>query len=441
MIEINAANSQAAQSLTVPQCRSQGSHTIFLHRVKLFSLFGFEVYVDVSWLLLAVLITWTLAVSVFPFLTPGLEAASYWAMGGFAAIGLLISIVFHETAHSLVARHYDIPIRGITLFIFGGVAEMTGEPRRPRDELLMAAAGPAASLLLAAIFYALLIAVTALASPAAVTGVVWYLALINFVLAIFNLIPAFPLDGGRIFRAALWSWRGDLIWATRIAAGAGNLFGALLIVLGLIAILQGYFIDGMWRFLIGMFLRGAASASYGEALARKELGEIPVGRIMTRDPITVPSDMSVQAFIDDYVYRYHHRWFPVVDDGTVIGSASMQQAASVDRALWPAVPLGQVMRPLSPDDVVAPDTDAFATLTQMRRSGQSRLMVLYHGSLIGMVSTRNLLDALSIERDLHSYKSPPKRSSSPNLLAHGAKDFPTLNFDRHDPGSQSLRRS
>lgn len=360
------------------------------------------------------LIAWTLAGSVFPFLTPGLTAASYWVMAGFATAGLMISIVLHETAHALVARHYDLPIRGITLFIFGGVAEMTAEPNRPRDELLMAAAGPAASLLLAAICYALLLCATAWESPVAVAGVLWYLALINFILALFNLVPAFPLDGGRIFRAALWSWRGDLVWATRIAAGAGNLFGALLIVLGLVEVLQGDFVNGMWRFLIGMFLRGAASASYGEALARKVLADIPAGRIMTPDPITVPSGASVQAFIDDYVYRYHHRWFPVVDDGTVVGSVAMQQAASVDRALWPTVPLARIMRPLSPDDVVGPDTDAFTTLTQMRRTGQSRLMVLHHGRLSGMVSARDLLDALSIEQELRPYKSPPTRSPRTN---------------------------
>ena len=331
---------QRHQRRSFPQRRSvlHGSRTIFLHRARLFSLFGFEVSVDASWLLLAVLIAWTLAGSVFPGVTPGLTPAHYWVMGGFAAAGLFMSIVFHETAHSLVARHYGLPIRGITLFIFGGVAEMTAEPNRPRDELLMAAAGPAASLLLAAICYALLVGVAAWRAPAAVVGVLWYLALINFILALFNLVPAFPLDGGRIFRAALWSWRGDLIWATRIAAGAGNLFGVFLIVLGLIGVLQGDFVGGIWRFLIGMFLRGAASASYSDTLARRLLADTPVARIMNPDPITVPSDVSVQAFIDDYVYRHHHRWFPVVDDGTVVGSVTMQQAASMDRALWPAVP-------------------------------------------------------------------------------------------------------
>ena len=310
---------QRHQRRSFPQRRSvlHGSRAIFLHRARLFSLFGFEVSVDASWLLLAGTDSWTLAGSVFPGVTPGLTPAHYWVMGGFAAAGLFMSIVFHETAHSLVARHYGLPIRGITLFIFGGVAEMTAEPNRPRDELLMAAAGPAASLLLSAICYVLLFGVVAWNGPAAVVGVLWYLALINFILALFNLVPAFPLDGGRIFRAALWSWRGDLIWATRIAAGAGNLFGVFLIVLGLIGVLQGDFVGGIWRFLIGMFLRGAASTSYSDTLSRRLLADIPIARIMNPDPITVPSDVSVQAFIDDYVYRHHHRWFPVVDDGTV----------------------------------------------------------------------------------------------------------------------------
>jgi Zn-dependent protease len=390
----------------------RGSRTIFLHRARLFSLFGFEVSVDASWLLLAVLIAWTLAGSVFPGITPGLTSAHYWVMAGLATAGLLMSIIFHEMAHSIVARHYGLPIRGITLFIFGGVAEMTAEPNRPRDELLMAAAGPAASLLLAAMCYALLVGVAAWGAPA-VAGVVWYLALINFVLALFNLVPAFPLDGGRILRAALWSWRGDLVWATRIAAGAGNLFGIFLIVFGLIGVLQGDFIGGIWRFLIGMFLRGAASASFSETLARRLLADIPVARIMNSDPITVPSDVSVQAFIDDYVYRHHHRWFPVVDDGTVVGSVTMQQAASMDGALWPAVPIGQIMRLLSPEDVVGPNTDAFATLMQMRRAGLSRLMVLHHGRLFGMVSSRDLLDILSLEQELHRYRSPPTNQLAP----------------------------
>ena len=381
--------------------RRPRSAAIFFHRIRLFSLFGFEVDIDASWLLLAVLIVWTLAGSVFPSLTPQRTAATYWIMAVAATTGLFMSIVFHEMAHSLVARHYGLPIRGITLFIFGGVAEMTAEPSRPKHELLMAAAGPAASLLMAAICYALVFGVAVSDGPVPVAGVLWYLAFLNAILAVFNLVPAFPLDGGRMFRAALWSWRGDLVWATRIAAGAGSLFGIFLIVLGLVGVLQGDFIGGIWRFLIGMFLRGAASASLSETLSRKLLAGIPVVRIMNPDPITVPSDMSIQEFIDSYVYRYHHRWFPVVDDGVVVGSIAMEHVGAVNRELWTATQIGQVMRRPASDDFVAPDADAFSVLTQMRRSGQSRLMVLRHGRLSGMISSRDLLDVLSLEQELH----------------------------------------
>jgi Zn-dependent protease len=383
------------------------------YRFRLFSLFGFEVSMDASWLLLAVLITWTLAVSVFPDLTPGMTTGTYWSMGVLATIGLLFSIVFHETAHSLVARHYGMPIRGITLFIFGGVAEMTAEPSRPLDELLMAAAGPASSLVLAVVLYVLFAGAVGWNGAAAIAGVLWYLALINFVLALFNLVPAFPLDGGRMFRAALWWWRGDLDWATRIAAGAGSLFGALLIVLGVIGVLQGDFIGGMWRFLIGMFLRGAASASYGDTLARRLLSDIPVTRIMNPEAITVAPALSVRSFIDDYVYRFHHRWFPVVEDGLVVGAVTTQQAAAVDRSLWDMTTVGRIMRPLSRDDTVTPETNAFAALTQMRRSGQSRLMVLRQGVLLGILSSRDLLQVLSFEQEVRQRASGSGRKLLP----------------------------
>lgn len=374
---------------------------MFLYRVKLLSLFGFDVYVDASWLLLAALISWTLAGSVFPDFVPGLTTGTYWAMGILATIGLFFSIVFHEMAHALVARQYGMPIRGITLFIFGGVAEMTAEPSRPRDEFLMAAAGPASSLVLAVILYVLFRAVAAGDNAPAVAGVLSYLALLNLVLAVFNLLPAFPLDGGRMFRAVLWWWRDDYDWATRVAAGAGSLFGTLLIVLGLINVLQGDFVGGMWRFLIGMFLRGAASASYGDTLARRVLTRIPVTQVMNPDPITVAPGVSVQALIDDYVYRYHHRWFPVVDGGTVLGTVATQQAAAVDRTLWSTSPVRRIMRPLSPDDTVTSDTNAFVALAQMRRTGHSRLMVLSHGALAGILSSRDLLEVLSLEQELH----------------------------------------
>src|ERR1700738_3310599 len=177
---------------------------MFFYRVRLFSLFGFDVYVDASWLLLAVLITWSLAVGIFPDIVPGLSSATYWSMAVVATVGLLFSIVFHEMSHAMVARRFEMPIRGITLFIFGGVAEMHNEPTSAGREFLMALAGPVASAVLGFLLFLLFGMAAGLPGPPAVAGVLWYLSYLNWTLAIFNLVHAFPLDGGRILRAALW---------------------------------------------------------------------------------------------------------------------------------------------------------------------------------------------------------------------------------------------
>lgn len=195
---------------------------MFSHRIKLFALFGFQVWIDASWLLIGALIAWTLAGVVFPAAVSGLATTTYWWMAIAATIGLLFSIVFHETAHSLVARRYGIEIRGIMLFIFGGVAQMPAEPASARAEFLMALAGPVASLILSIALFGLAGVIGSLDGPQTITAIVSYLGSLNVMLGLFNLIPAFPLDGGRMLRAALWGWRHDITWATRIAAAAGN---------------------------------------------------------------------------------------------------------------------------------------------------------------------------------------------------------------------------
>lgn len=375
---------------------------MFSHRVTLFRLFGIDVKLDASWLLLALLVTWTLADGVFPQLTPDLRRQTYWWMAIVGAAGLFASIVFHELAHALVARRFGISIRGITLFIFGGVAEMDGEPKSARGELLMAAAGPLASLGLAAVMVAL---AASLGRTGAAGGVAWYLAIINAVVAVFNLIPAFPLDGGRILRAALWAWRGDIMAATRIAANAGNLFGLLLIVLGAIEIVSGNFIGGMWRFLIGMFLRGAAQSSYRQALAERSFSGVSVAQVMTRDPIAVTPDLSVADFVE-HVYRFHHRVFPVVRHGALVGQVGTQQAAAVDRRLWPSTSVSEIALACRDEEVIDPGLDAMAALTRMQRSGLSRFFVVDGGRLVGVLSLRDLLELLSTKSDLEGGAIP-----------------------------------
>ncbi|HXZ01847.1 MAG TPA: site-2 protease family protein [Stellaceae bacterium] len=379
---------------------------MFGRRVKLVTLFGFEVKIDASWLLLAVLVVWTLAAGVFPVLTPGLARESYWWMAVAGAAGLFASVIFHEMAHALVARRYGIPIRGITLFIFGGVAEMDGEPETARSEFLMALAGPAASLALA-------LALLFLAGwgretmPPAESGILRYLGIINGALALFNLIPAFPLDGGRMLRAVLWQRRGDIVEATRIAAGAGNFFGIALIALGVLGVVSGDFVGGMWRFLIGMFLRGAAEASYQQTVTQRTPSGITVSQVMTPMPIAVAPELSVAEFIDDYVYRWHHRIFPVERQGLLVGQMGTQEAAALDRALWPTTPVNHVMQPCPPDQIIDPGADANVALTRMRRTGATRLFVVEEGRLRGVVTLRDMLEMMSTRMELDGARLAP----------------------------------
>ena len=212
---------------------------MFGKRFVLFEILGFKVQIDGSWLFLAVLVTWSLATGVFPVWYEGLSPATYWWMAVAGVIGLVFSLIFHELSHSLVARRFGLPIRGITLFIFGGVAEMEEEPASGKVEFLMAVAGPVSSCVLAVGFYVLAVIGLAQGLPDPVLGILDYLALINGMLAAFNLLPAFPLDGGRMLRAALWYYKGDLREATRLASRSGEIFGIVLMALGAVVTSAG----------------------------------------------------------------------------------------------------------------------------------------------------------------------------------------------------------
>ena len=393
---------------------------MFTHRFRLFALFGFQVWIDASWFLIGTLITWTLAGAVFPAALPGLATPTYWWMGVAATIGLLFSIVFHETAHSLVARRYGIDIQGITLFVFGGVAQMAGEPTSARAEFLMALAGPVSSLLLSAALLLLSGLIGELHGPQTIVAVAWYLGSLNAMLGIFNLAPAFPLDGGRMLRAALWGWRQDIGWATRIASRAGDLFGLLLIVLGVLEVLRGNLIGGVWQFLIGMFLRAAAAASYQQTITQGLLADVSVAQVMTPDPVTIPPDLPVARFIDDYVYRYHHREFPVARDGRLLGKIGTAQVAALDRSLWPHTEVAAAAVACTPADTVSPETGVLAAIAQMSGSGRGRLFVVRDGRLIGVISQRDLIELLSAKLELSG-----GRTASPSAPRRWA--------DRHVP--------
>jgi Zn-dependent protease/predicted transcriptional regulator len=373
---------------------------MFGRSIPLFRLAGFQVGVDWSWLILAVLITWTLSVGVFPYYYPDLAPAMYWSMGVIAALGLFASIILHELGHALVARRHGLPIRRITLFIFGGVAEMEAEPERPAVEFWVAIAGPIASFLVGLVCWLLLQGAAAAGAGVPVVGVLAYLASINIILAVFNLVPAFPLDGGRILRSALWAWKGSLRWATRISSAIGGGFGIALILLGVYRVVIGDFIGGMWWFLIGLFVRFAAQASYQQVLMRESLRGVPVRRIMTADPVAAPPTVSVAELIDDYVYRHHHTMFPVVEDGRLVGCVSMHDIKRLPRERWSSTPVSAIMQPCSAATAIDPDMDAMEVLSLMSRTKNTRLLVTDGERLVGVVTLRDLLAFLSVKLDL-----------------------------------------
>ncbi|MEJ2068028.1 MAG: site-2 protease family protein [Deltaproteobacteria bacterium] len=373
---------------------------MFGKRIKLFKIFGFEVGIDLSWIILAFLIAWSLSVGLFPFQFKGLSTETYWLMGIIGAVGLFLSIIFHELSHSLVARRYGMPMKGITLFIFGGVAEMSDEPTSPKAEFMMAVVGPISSIAIGLICYGIYTLGKQGGWPQPITGVVGYLAMINGLLAGFNLIPAFPLDGGRLLRSILWGIKGNIRWATRVASSIGSGFGILLIVLAVFQLFRGNFIGAMWWFLIGMFLRGAAKSSYQQLMVRDALQGEPVSRFMSDDPVTVSPSLSVKDLIEDYIYRYHFKMFPVVDDGTLVGCVSTKEVKDIRREQWGQKMIGELAADCSIDNTVAPDTDAVKALALMNRTGVSRLMVTEGDRLVGVITLKDLLKFLSLRMEL-----------------------------------------
>jgi Zn-dependent protease len=375
---------------------------MFGKRFRLFKLLGFQVQLDVSWLIIAVLVTWTLAVGVFPHRFPGLTPVTYWIMGAAGACGLFASIVFHEFAHSLVARQFGIEMSGITLFVFGGVAEMKEEPRSPKAEFFMAIAGPLSSVVLVAAFWALAQWGQACGWPPQVYGVLGYLGWINAILVVFNLVPAFPLDGGRVARSVIWNWNKNFRAATRIVTAIGSGFGLLLTGLGILGFVLGNFIGGIWWFMIGLFLRNAAQMSYQDVLMREALTGEPVRRFMTADLVTVSPSTSVQELVNDYIYRYHHKLYPVVSDGDLLGCVTLSQVKQIPKQEWATSRVSELVRQCDNGNTIDASADAIDALSRMSKEQVSRLMVVKDDKLVGMVSLKDLLKFLSLKMELET---------------------------------------
>ena len=384
---------------------------MFGARWRLFRLLGIPIYLDITWLIILVLLTGSLYAQ-FSHELSGLTYAEYIGLALVTAVAFFACIVLHELGHAVVARATGLPIRGITLFIFGGVAVLSVEPKSAGGEFLMAITGPAVSAVLGGLFL-LLYAVGANAGwPEPPLVVFKYLGSINLILLAFNMIPAFPLDGGRVLRSILWAITGKVRKATYWASLLGRGFAYLFIAFGVFEIffVSGGLLSGIWLAVIGLFLNNAAKASYQQVLLKQALGGEPVRRFMNPQPIVVPAEADLRDFVENYVYRYHRKAFPVGAEGRLDGYVSTQALSDIPRGEWETRTVGDVMerdlKPLS----VRPDADALKALSKMQRTGLSRLLVVEDGRLVGIVSLKDLLRflqlKLELEGDEHGDQAP-----------------------------------
>jgi Zn-dependent protease len=370
---------------------------MFASSFLLLRLFGIEIRINPGWAVIATLVAWSLAQGTFPELYAGLDTQSYWAMALAAVVGLGVSIIIHELAHSLVAARFGTPVSSITLFMFGGVAALEQEPRAPIPELLMALAGPAMSLVLSGLFFGASIAVGGIDQLPVLAGVLHYLALLNLVLAIFNLVPAFPMDGGRALRATIWAATGDIRKATMRASQVGKYIGTGFMLAGLLAVLTGNLLAGIWWVLIGGFIRASAIGAFLNARIETVLDGLPVARFMTLAPDTVSSDLTLADFVENHLYKFGHDMFPVLTAGKPVGTIGLGEVRLIPPDAWPKTLTGNVMTPLTPLRIISADEPAMNALIQMQKNGLNRLLVTDHETLLGVIVLKDLMDLLSMK--------------------------------------------
>jgi Zn-dependent protease len=362
-------------------------------------LFGIPLYIDASWLVVLALITWTLS-DFFAKELPNHSSATYLTMGLIAALSFFICIILHEMGHAVVARSSGMAVRGITLFLFGGVAELGGEPPSAGKEFFMAIAGPVVSLVLAGLFWLASSFGATAGWPDTSVVVLSYLASINMTVLIFNMIPAFPLDGGRVLRSILWGATGNLRRATYWSSLLGSGFAWLMIFGGIYLFFAGNSIGGIWLALIGWFLKNAAQGGYQQVLIRQALEGEPVRHFMNTEPIIVQPNLDLQHWVDDFVYRHHRKSFPVASNGHLEGLVSTRDLTRVPREEWDRHTVGELMQTDLGYITIPVDAHAIDALKKMQRTGSSRLLVTDGERLVGIISLKDLMHFLEFKLGL-----------------------------------------
>ncbi|MBI5345454.1 MAG: site-2 protease family protein, partial [Deltaproteobacteria bacterium] len=351
------------------------------------------------WFIVFVLIAWSLSYGYFPFYHPGMDRLTYLFMGFISALLLFVCVLLHELSHSYTANRLGLDIHNITLFIFGGVAELTKEPEDAKAELKIAIAGPLSSGALALIFWGLSKAASGAVNPAAV-AVLSYLAMINTALMLFNMIPGFPLDGGRVLRAIWWGRTGDLNRATQVSSGIGKGFAVVLILSGFLQILTGNAVGGFWSVLIGIFLRQAAESGYKQLVMKRMLEGIKVRDVMSKDVVAMDGALTVTEAIERYFLTYHFASFPVTSGSVVAGLLTLTAVKNIDKGRWGSTAVRDIMHALDPLDVLSPEESALTALMRMTGDSPGRFPVIENGRLVGIITRSDIMKTLELRSAL-----------------------------------------
>lgn len=377
------------------------------HNIPLGKILGIQIGLDYSWFVIFALLTWMLASSYYPDEFKNWSPLTYWLTGAMTALMLFVSVLLHELGHSVIALRYNIPVRSITLFLFGGIAEIGAEPPSAVAELLVAIGGPIVSLALAVFFYALQPAVS---SVEPLLGLTKYLAYVNTALVLFNLIPGYPLDGGRVFRAIVWAITGNMTRSTVIAANIGRLFAFLFIFTGTFQMFTGNLGGGLWIALIGWFLDNAASVQIQQVTLRGLLTGYRVAQAMSTRYAVVPENLMLQQLVDEQILGSGQRYFLVNRGDKTLGMITLHRVNEVPRQKWTTTSTAEVMLPFEQLKCVDPDAELWSALQNMDRNGVNQMPVVRAQQVVGMLSRE---DAITFLRTLQELGLPPGTTSKP----------------------------
>jgi len=374
---------------------------MFKTSLKLFKIAGIEIRLDYSWFLIFAILAYYFGFSYFPQLLPELNAGIIALITIITVLLFFFSVLVHELCHSLIAKSKGIEVNRISLWIFGGMAEIEKEPDTPAKEFVMAIAGPVASFVLAVIF-----------------GIVWfftrnfapvgepaaYLAQINIILGVFNLLPGYPLDGGRVLRSIIWKATGNLKRSTFIASITGRVFGFMLIAVGIVFVFTGNFLNGVWFALIGWFLQSAAYMSYRQLIFDTSIKGVKVKDIVSEDIVTVVQETTIQELVDDFFMKYRFSRFPVITNihsKKLIGVISIHDIKAFPKDEWNIITVGEIVKSISDAEIAPEDMEVSEAIKQMTKSNSGHLVVMAGGRIKGMLTKTDVMNYMQFYSELH----------------------------------------